>query len=230
MVNVTTQLDVPSYIPTGIPPQPVLLVPRVSTYNRWFKRPVDVVLSLAAILLLAPLLVFIALSIPVVLGPGGIIYRQERVGRHGKPFTIYKFRSMLRDRRRQNDATYIGPERRKTHKSPNDPRHRPYGRFLRATSLDELPQLFNILRGEMSLVGPRPELTAVAEEEGFAHHPRHLTRPGLTGPFQVSPLRSMNRISSGLHLDVDYVVDVRAAADFKIMARTVLIPFLRRGS
>ncbi|MEL7157123.1 MAG: sugar transferase, partial [Actinomycetota bacterium] len=205
-------------------------VPQVTTYGRWFKRPVDVVLSLLAIVLLSPLLIFIALSIPVLLGPGGIIYRQERVGRHGNSFTIYKFRSMLRDRRRGRDATYIGPERRTNHKSPNDPRHRPYGRFLRATSLDELPQLFNILKGEMSLVGPRPELTVVALQEGFAHHPRHLTRPGLTGPFQVSPLRSMNRISAGLHLDVDYVIDVRLGADFKILARTLLIPFLRRGS
>lgn len=213
-----------------LPARPVLLLPRVSAYGRWFKRPFDVVFSLAALIVLAPLLLMVAVAIPLLLGPGGVIYRQERVGRHGKPFTIYKFRSMLRDRRRGDDPGYQGPERRITHKSPHDPRHRPFGRFLRATSLDELPQLINILRGEMSLVGPRPELTSVAVREGFAHHPRHLTRPGLTGSFQVSPLRSMNRISAGLHLDVDYVVDVKFGSDMKILARTILIPFMRRGS
>ena len=230
MVNVTTHLDVPAFRQAERPAQPVLLVPQVTSYGRWFKRPCDVVLSLLAIIVLLPVLLLIAASIPLLLGPGGIIYRQERVGRHGKPFTIYKFRSMLRDRRKAQDPSYRGPERRVNHKSADDPRHRPYGRFLRASSLDELPQLFNILRGEMSLVGPRPELTSVAMKEGFAHHPRHLTRPGLTGPFQVSPLRSMNRISAGLHLDVDYVVDVRFAGDMRILAKTALAPFLRRGS
>ncbi len=211
-------------------PQPVLLVPQVTPYSRWCKRPLDVVLSLVAIVALSPVLLVIALAIPLLLGSGGVIYRQERIGRHGKPFTIYKFRSMLQDRRQGLNPAYSGPERRTTHKSPDDPRHRPFGRFLRATSLDELPQLFNILKGEMSLVGPRPELISVAMKEGFARHPRHLARPGLTGPFQVSPLRSMNRISAGLHLDLDYVVDVRFGADVKILARTLLIPFLRRGS
>lgn len=223
--NVLTAPDRPSR-----PAAPVLLVPRVTTYNRWFKRPVDVVLALVAAIVLAPLLVVIAVSIPLLLGPGGIIYRQERIGRDGRVFTIYKYRSMLRDRRVADSPTYIGPERRTSHKCKHDPRHTPYGRFLRATSLDELPQLLNVIKGEMSMVGPRPELTAVAQEEGFANHPRHLTRPGLTGAFQVSPLRSSNRISAGLHLDIDYVVDVRFSDDVKILARTLLIPFLRRGS
>lgn len=212
------------------PLQPVLVVPRVTAYARWFKRPLDVVLSVLAAIVLSPLLLLVALSIPIMLGPGGILYRQQRVGRDGEPFTIYKFRSMLRDRRIAVDTNYIGPERRTNHKCATDPRHRPYGRFLRATSLDELPQLFNIMKGEMSMVGPRPELIAVARREGFSHHPRHLARPGLTGVFQISPLRSANRISAGLHLDMDYVVNVRMGRDLKILARTVLIPFLRRGS
>lgn len=209
---------------------PILLVPRVTAYNRWIKRPLDVALAVVAAVLLAPLLVAVAVSIPLLLGPGGVIYRQERIGRDGRVFTIYKFRSMLRDRRQAPDPNYTGPERRTNHKSKDDPRHTPYGRFLRATSLDELPQLLNIVKGEMSMVGPRPELTAVARAEGFANHPRHLTRPGLTGAFQVSRLRSQNRIAAGLHLDIDYVVDVRFVDDFKILARTLLIPFMRRGS
>jgi lipopolysaccharide/colanic/teichoic acid biosynthesis glycosyltransferase len=208
---------------------PVLLVPRATFYGRWLKRPVDVVLALVLGVLLAPVMAAVAVSIPVMLGRGGVIYRQERIGRDGQVFTIYKFRSMLPDRRVHVDPHYTGPERRQTHKSSHDPRHTAYGRFLRATSLDELPQLLNVLKGQMSMVGPRPELIAVAIREGFASHPRHLTRPGLTGAFQVSPLRSASRISAGLHLDLDYVVDVRFADDLKILARTVLIPFKRRG-
>lgn len=208
----------------------VFLVPRVTPYNRWLKRPLDVVLAVLALIILAPVLAAVALSIPLKLGPGGIIYRQERIGRDGRTFMIYKFRSMLPDRRAADGPTYIGPERRSRHKSADDPRHTPFGRFLRSTSLDELPQLLNIVRGDMSLVGPRPELVAVARKEGFLHHPRHLARPGLTGAFQVSPLRSANRISAGLHLDIDYVDSVRFADDMKILARTIVIPFRRRGS
>jgi lipopolysaccharide/colanic/teichoic acid biosynthesis glycosyltransferase len=194
------------------------------------KRPLDIVLAALALLVLAPLMLLIAVSIPLLLGPGGTLYRQERVGRDGRPFVIYKYRSMLRDRRTWDDPAYIGPERRVRHKTPDDPRHRPFGRFLRATSLDELPQLINVVRGEMSLVGPRPELVTVARREGFANHPRHIARPGLTGSFQISPLRAANRISAGLHLDIDYVVHVRFVNDLKILARTVTIPFARRGS
>ena len=230
MVNLTSDYPLTALDVRRRHVAPVLLVPRVTAYNRWFKRPLDVVLAVALLTAAAPLLIVIGLSIPVMLGSGGIIYRQERVGRDGRPFTIYKFRSMLRDRRATRNPMYIGPERRATHKCSDDPRHTPYGRFLRSTSLDELPQLVNILRGDMSLVGPRPELVHVAQREGFANHPRHMTRPGLTGAFQVSALRSANRISAGLHLDLQYVVDVRFIHDFRIMVRTALIPFKRRGS
>lgn len=229
MVNLTTNL-MPEPDAGSRPAAPVLLIPRVTTYRRWVKRPLDIVLAVVAIVVLAPLMLVIAVSIPIMLGRGGILYRQERIGRDGEPFAIYKFRSMLRDRRVADSPTYIGPERRTSHKSADDPRHTAYGRFLRSTSLDELPQLFNICKGEMSMVGPRPELTTVAREQGFANHPRHLMRPGLTGTFQVSPLRSSNQISAGLHLDIDYVVDVRFVDDVKILARTAAIPFLRRGS
>ncbi|MGI9615235.1 MAG: sugar transferase [Acidimicrobiales bacterium] len=230
MVNLDMiPIATPSTVDFGSTGAPVLLVPRTTLYGRWFKRPIDIVLALVIGALLAPLMVLIALSIPVMLGRGGVIYRQERIGRDGQVFTIYKFRSMLRDRRERANLDYAGPERRQNHKSIDDPRHRPYGRFLRATSLDELPQLLNVLKGQMSMVGPRPELIAVAIREGFASHPRNMTRPGLTGAFQVSPLRTASRISAGLHLDIDYVVDVRFGDDLKILARTLLIPFQRRG-
>jgi lipopolysaccharide/colanic/teichoic acid biosynthesis glycosyltransferase len=208
----------------------VFVAPRRTVYSSWIKRPLDVALAVVALVLVLPVMVVVAVLIPLLLGPGGILYRQQRVGRNGQPFTIYKFRSMLQDRRVGNSPTYIGPERRINHKCADDPRHRPFGRLIRSSSIDELPQLLNVIRGEMSLVGPRPELCHVAYREGFLHHPRHLTRPGLTGAFQVSPLRSTNRISSGLHLDVDYVTHVRFARDLAILLRTVLMPFIRRGS
>jgi lipopolysaccharide/colanic/teichoic acid biosynthesis glycosyltransferase len=230
VVNLTSEYPVTALDVRRRHVAPVLLVPRVTVYNRWFKRPLDVAMAVMLLLVAAPLLIVIGLSVPLMLGPGGVIYRQQRVGRDGKPFTIYKFRSMLQDRRLADNPVYIGPERRSRHKCSNDPRHTPFGRFLRSTSLDELPQLMNILRGDMSLVGPRPELVEVARREGFANHPRHLTRPGLTGAFQVSSLRSANRIAAGLHLDLQYVVNVRFIHDARILGRTALIPFTRRGS
>jgi lipopolysaccharide/colanic/teichoic acid biosynthesis glycosyltransferase len=188
------------------------------------KRPVDVVLASVGLLLISPVLLVLALLVRINLGRGGVIYRQRRVGRNGKSFEIYKFRSMLPDRR-VGDQAYIGPERRKTHKSADDPRHTPFGRFLRSSSLDELPQLINVLKGDMSLIGPRPELVSVAAREGFLVHPRHLERPGITGRFQISELRAQNRISAGLHLDVAYVADIRFRSDLAILFRTAFVLF-----
>lgn len=200
----------------------VLLSPRSGAYARWGKRLFDIVGSVGLIIVLMPLYLALAVAVRWKLGPGGIIFRQERLGRDGRPFTILKFRSMLPDRRLGQSA-YVGVDRRRTHKCSTDPRHTPFGRWLRASSLDELPQLVNVLRGDMSLVGPRPELVEVADRGGFIDHPRHLVRPGITGRFQVSPLRDHHSISLGLHLDVEYVADVSARADAEILARTVLV-------
>ncbi len=207
---------------------PTVLRSRPSFYAGYGKRPFDIALSLLGLIVLSPLLLLLAILVRVMLGKGGIIYHQKRVGRHGQPFSILKFRSMKPDRR-TGGQPYIGPERRKTHKSSNDPRHRPFGRFIRASSLDELPQLFNVLRGDMSLIGPRPELVHVAEQQGFLIHPRHLTRPGITGSFQVSKLRDGNKIAAGLHLDVGYVADVRLSQDVKILVKTVGVLANARG-
>ncbi len=199
-----------------------------SAYARCLKRPFDLVVASLGVLVLSPVLVLLAVLVRVKLGQGGIIYRQQRVGRNGQSFEILKFRSMLPDRRKGGKA-YIGPERRKTHKSANDPRHTPFGRFLRSSSLDELPQLFNVIKGDMSLIGPRPELVAVAAREGFLVHPRHLERPGITGKFQISELRAMNRISAGLHLDVSYVADIKFRSDMAILFKTAFV-LVGRGS
>lgn len=207
---------------------PLIMRSRSSVYSRYFKRPTDLILATAGVVVLAPAWLLLAVLVRLKLGEGGVIYRQQRVGRNGQAFEIYKFRSMMPDRRRPGQA-YIGPERRMTHKSANDPRHTRFGRFLRSSSLDELPQLFNVIKGDMSLIGPRPELVSVAAREGFLVHPRHLERPGITGRFQISDLRAMNRISAGLHLDVSYVGDIRLRSDFAILLRTVFV-LAGRGS
>lgn len=154
---------------------------------------------------------------------------QDRIGRDGRTFAMYKFRSMLKDRR-QAQVEFIGPDRRRNHKSDGDPRHRPFGRVLRRSSLDELPQFWNVLRGDMSLVGPRPELASVAREQGLVAHPRHLVRPGLTGPFQISELRSTGDLRLGLSMDVDYVMSPGALVDLRLIAKTFTALLRRTGS
>ena len=207
---------------------PIVMRARSSAYSQYMKRPLDLVLSAMGLLVLSPILLTLVVLVRINLGKGGVIYRQERVGRNGQTFEIYKFRSMMPDRRGGGKA-YIGPERRKTHKSADDPRHTRFGRFLRSSSLDELPQLVNVVKGDMSLIGPRPELVSVAAREGFLVHPRHLERPGITGRFQISELRAQNRISAGLHLDVSYVADVKLRSDAAILFRTVFV-LAGRGS
>ncbi len=201
---------------------PVVLRAKPSKYSLYVKRPLDLLLAALGVLVLSPILVVLAVLVRINLGSGGVIYKQERVGQNGQTFQIYKFRSMLPDRR-VGDRSYIGPERRKTHKSANDPRHTPFGRFLRSSSLDELPQLVNVIKGDMSLIGPRPELVSVAAREGFLVHPRHLERPGITGLFQVSELRAQNRISNGLHLDVAYVANIGFRRDLTILFKTAFV-------
>ena len=201
---------------------PVVLRAKPSKYSLYVKRPLDFMLASLGVLLLSPILLVLVVLVRINLGPGGVIYKQERVGQNGQTFQIYKLRSMLPDRR-VGDRSYIGPERRKTHKSANDPRHTPFGRFLRSSSLDELPQLVNVIKGDMSLIGPRPELVSVAAREGFLVHPRHLERPGITGLFQVSELRAQNRISNGLHLDVAYVANVGFRRDVTILFKTAFV-------
>ncbi len=206
---------------------PSVFPSRTTWYTEYGKRMVDVVLAGLILVLLLPVFAILAAIVRINLGPGGVIYRQARVGRDGRSFHIYKFRSMLPDRR-QEARSFVGLDRRVTHKCDSDPRHTPFGRFLRANSLDELPQLVNVLKGDMSLVGPRPELVDVAERTGLTGHPRHQERPGITGMFQVSPFRSTNKIAAGLHLDVAYVADVRFARDMAILVKTIGVLLGRR--
>jgi exopolysaccharide biosynthesis polyprenyl glycosylphosphotransferase len=186
------------------------------------KRGMDLVLASLLLLALAPVSVVIAIAIRLD-SPGPILFTQQRIGRHGRPFRMFKFRSMVAERRTRD----VGPppgtaERRRVHKTPNDPRVTRLGRVLRRTCLDEVPQLLNVLRGEMSLVGPRPELPEiVARYEPWQHH-RHAVPPGITGWWQVN--RDGQRLMhESTELDLYYLAHWSVWLDLRIMLRTVLI-------
>src|SRR5687768_9157405 len=198
----------------------------VGVYDRFFKRCIDLVGSLLCLVVLLPVIAAAALAVRLMLGPN-IFFCQERVGRNGKTFRMIKFRSMQHDRRSDN-AVFDGSDRRQTHKSLNDPRHTPVGRFIRKWSLDELPQLFNVVKGDMSLVGPRPELVRVAQAHNLVDHPRHLVRPGITGLWQVSRERSA-LLHENVHIDTEYVMHVTFLGDVKILLRTVGAVLHARG-
>lgn len=196
-------------------------------YERFFKRPIDLILSLAVLLVIAPLMAIIALAVRTRLGPE-IIFRQVRVGRGGRPFTVYKFRSMAPDRRAAA-VHFEGLDRRVTHKHPNDPRLTPFGKFLRSWSLDELPQLWNVVRGDMSLVGPRPELVEIVGNYAPWQHLRHEVKPGLTGLWQVMA-RGDGMMHENTGFDLEYVRQLRSSADLKILVLTIpAVLGLRRG-
>jgi len=181
------------------------------------KRIVDVTVSTMALLLLSPL--FLAIAVLVKLsGPGPVFFRQERIGKHGLPFRIIKFRSM------RQDAEPNGPQL----SSSADPRITPIGRWLRRTRMDELPQFWNVLKGDMSLVGPRPErrhfIDAITE---IAPHYRHLhkVRPGITswGQVKFGYAENVEQMVRRLKYDILYIENMSLAVDLKILAYTVLI-------
>lgn len=171
------------------------------------KRPLDFILSAAALVLLSPLLVGVALTIYYTLG-SPVLFRQQRPGLHGKPFTLLKFRTMT-------DAT--GPDGSPL---PDAERLTAVGRFLRRTSLDELPELFNVLRGEMSLVGPRPLLMHYLDLYTPEQMRRHEVRPGITGWAQVNGRNALTW-EEKFGFDVWYVDHMSFWLDLKILLLTV---------
>lgn len=183
------------------------------------KRALDVVAVIPILLAASPFLLAGAVALRIKLGPG-ILLRQTRVGRSAEEFEMLKFRTMEHSRRVERPDNFDGTDRRNTHKSASDPRHTRLGRMLRKFSIDELPQLFNVLKGDMSLVGPRPQLAERASAS-FRAHPRHLVRPGLTGPFQVSPLRSHGDLDAGLDIDAGYVDSLNLRGDLAFLFGTL---------
>jgi len=200
--------------------------PAMSIYARLIKRVFDVTVTLLALLVALPLGLVIALLVRLRLGPG-VLYRQQRIGRHHRPFTMVKFRTMAPDRR-TTSTPFPDVDRRVCHKRDDDPRHTPFGRWLRSTSLDELPQLWNVLKGDMSLVGPRPELPVVVERYELWQHQRHCVRPGLTGFWQISE-RAGGLAYEAVHLDLDYVRKLSLRTDVGVLLRTVPVTLRRTG-
>lgn len=187
-------------------------------YDLVFKRVFDLLFATLFLIALAPLLVIVSLAIWLDTR-GSIIYRHRRIGRYGRPFTMYKFCTMIPDRR-QGSRSYLGPERRRAHKTIADPRVTRIGKFLRRTSIDELPQLVNVLRGEMSLVGPRPELPEITLRYEPWQHQRHLVRPGITGWWQT---HGRSNVMMHLHTDLDlyYIENMSFTLDIRILVRTI---------
>lgn len=196
-------------------------------YVKWVKRGLDLLGSVALLLLLSPLLLLIIAAIRLE-SNGHVLFRQERVGKDGGIFTIYKFRTMIPDRRNRQ-MPFLGKERRKRHKTRHDPRVTFVGAFLRRTSLDELPQILNIIKGEMSFIGPRPELPSIVARYEPWQHERHLVRPGLSGWWQVEG-RSDRPMHENTELDIYYLQNCSFLLDIKIFFRTFGALLKRRGA
>lgn len=184
-------------------------------YKRLFKRPIDVVLSLCAIIVLSPVLLILAVLVRVKLG-GPVLFKQKRPGRKEKIFTLYKFRSMT-DKTDENGELL-----------PDAQRLTKFGKVLRSASLDELPELWNILKGEMSVVGPRPLLIEYLPLYSEHQKRRHEVRPGLSGLAQIG---GRNTISwqDRLNLDVEYVENITFLKDIKIILMTIQKAAKREG-
>lgn len=184
-------------------------------YKNYIKRPMDFVLSLLAIIILSPVLLIVAILVRVKLG-SPILFKQKRPGLNGEIFTIYKFRTMT-DKRDENGELL-----------PDELRLTKFGKILRSTSLDELPELFNILKGDMSIIGPRPLLVEYLPLYNKHQKRRHEVRPGLSGLAQVN---GRNAISweEKFDLDVEYVDNVTFIGDWKIIFQTIKKVFVREG-
>ncbi|MBL0730705.1 undecaprenyl-phosphate glucose phosphotransferase [Piscinibacter sp. HJYY11] len=209
----------------GIPVVSLLESPITGT-NHLVKRATDIVLSSIILVLISPVLLAVAIGVKMS-SPGPIIFKQRRTGLDGKEILVFKFRSM----RTQDNGPVVQQATR------NDPRITPFGAFIRKTSLDELPQLFNVLLGTMSLVGPRPH--AVAHNEEYrkivqAYMLRHKVRPGITGWAQVNGFRgetdTVDKMAARVRYDLEYLRNWSLALDLKIIARTVRVLFFDRNA
>lgn len=207
----------------GLPVINIRYVPLSNTGNMVIKRMVDIVGSLFGIVLLSPFLLLIALLVKLT-SRGPIIFKQERVGMQGKTFYMYKFRSMVQ----QTEA-----DEKKGWTVKNDARVTKVGKFIRKTSLDELPQLFNILKGDMSLVGPRPERPQFVEkfkEEIPRYMIKHQVRPGLTGWAQINGYRGDTSIKKRIEFDLYYIENWTLGFDIKIILLTFITGFVNKNA
>ena len=203
--------------------------PQLDNTQRALKRALDVVVSLLGLVLLSPLLLAVALAIRLD-SPGPILFRQKRVGADGKVFLCYMFRSMYEDaERRQEELEPLNEAQGAVFKIKDDPRITPVGRLLRRWSVDELPQLINVLKGEMSLVGPRPLPLRDFQRMEEAHKRRLGAVPGMTGYWQISG-RSNLSFEEMVRLDLYYIENWSLSFDVKIILRTLGAVLRREGA
>ncbi len=207
----------------GIPVIHIRHVPLTFGINIIIKRTMDIVGSLLALILFSPVMIITAIAIKIG-SKGPLIYKQERVGLHNKPFMMYKFRSMAVQKPQEEAGKWT---------TPGDPRVTPIGRFIRSTSIDELPQLFNVLKGDMSLVGPRPERPFFVEkfkEEIPRYMVKHQVRPGMTGWAQVNGYRGDTSIRKRIDHDLYYIENWTVGFDIKILILTVFKGFINKNA
>lgn len=207
----------------GLPVINIRNVPLSAPYNRMIKRAVDLFGGMVMLIVFGIPMLIVAIAVKVT-SPGPLIFKQERVGLHNKPFNMYKFRSM-----RVEDPK----KEKKEWTTKGDPRVTPVGRFIRKTSLDELPQVFNVLKGDMSLVGPRPERPYFVEkftEEIPRYNIKHQVRPGITGWAQVNGYRGDTSIRKRIDCDIYYIENWTLGFDFKILFLTFFKGFINKNA
>ena len=202
----------------GIPVIHVRRVPLNIMRNRVAKRAVDLIGATVAIILFSPVMLLTVLVVALT-EEGSVIYRQERVGLHNQVFYMYKFRSMIMQDEEKEKAEWS---------TRNDPRITPVGKLIRRTSIDELPQLFNVLKGDMSLVGTRPPTMDEWEKYELHHRKRLAIKPGLTGMWQVSGRSDITDFEEVVELDTKYIAEWCLKLDIEILFKTVMVVF--RGS
>ena len=207
----------------GLPVINIRHVPLTNTFNAFMKRCVDLGGSVFAIILFSPVMLITAIAIKLT-SPGPLIYTQERVGLHNKTFRMYKFRSMdVQSPKKERGAWTV----------PGDPRVTKVGKIIRKTSIDELPQLFNILKGDMSLVGPRPERPFFVEkfrEEIPRYMIKHQVRPGMTGWAHINGYRGNTSIRKRIEYDLYYIENWTLGFDIKILFLTIFKGFINKNA
>lgn len=207
----------------GLPVINIRYVPLSNTWNALMKRLVDIFGSIFCIILFSPVMLFAAVGTRVT-SKGPIIYRQTRIGLHSKPFTMYKFRTM---------RVQSAEEEKKGWTIPGDDRVTKFGSFLRRTSIDEMPQFFNVLAGKMSLVGPRPERPQFVDkfrEEIPRYMVKHQVRPGITGWAQINGYRGDTSIRKRIEHDIYYIENWSLSFDFRILFLTVFKGFINKNA
>ena len=207
----------------GIPVIHVRRVPLNIMRNRAAKRAVDLIGATVAIILFSPVMLLTVLVVALT-EEGSVIYRQERVGLHNQVFYMYKFRSMIMQDEEKEKAEWS---------TRNDPRITPVGKLIRRTSIDELPQLFNVLKGEMSLVGPRPERPQFVQkfrDEIPRYMVKHQVRPGMTGWAQINGYRGNTSIEKRIEYDLYYIENWTIGFDIKIILMTFFTGFINKNA